>query len=52
MIHIFSYHDHYYIYDVGSGSLHECDEKTARVLEGDKTDVSDEESQGVPHEEP
>lgn len=47
MIHIFSYHDHYYIYDVGSGSLHECDEKTARVLEGDKTDVSDEELKAI-----
>lgn len=47
MIHIFSYHDHYYIYDVGSGSLHECDEKTARVLEGDKTDVSDEEIKAI-----
>ena len=47
MIHVFSYHDHYYIYDVGSGSLHECDEKTARVLEGDKTDVSDEELKAI-----
>ena len=47
MIHIFSYHDHYYIYDVGSGSLHECDEKTARVLEGDTTDVSDEELKAI-----
>ncbi len=47
MIHIFSYHDHYYIYDVGSGSLHECDEKTARVLEGDRTDVTDEELKSI-----
>lgn len=47
MIHIFSYHDHYYIYDVGSGSLHECDEKTARVLEGDRTGVTDEELKSI-----
>ena len=47
MIHIFSYHDHYYIYDIGSGSLHECDEKTARVLDGDTTDVSDEELKSI-----
>ena len=29
MIHVFNYKDKNYIYDVGSGSLHECDKKTA-----------------------
>ncbi|MBR2022972.1 MAG: thioether cross-link-forming SCIFF peptide maturase [Clostridia bacterium] len=32
MIHIFSYRDKNYIYDVGSGSLHECDKPTADYL--------------------
>ena len=32
MIHVFSYHDKNYIYDVGSGSLHECDQATADVI--------------------
>ena len=27
MVHVFSYHEHYYIFDTGSSSLHECDEK-------------------------
>ncbi|MBQ9117622.1 MAG: thioether cross-link-forming SCIFF peptide maturase [Clostridia bacterium] len=48
MIHVFSYHDKQYIYDVGSGSLHECDEKTAAYLKAQEegveyTSVSDEE---------
>lgn len=42
MVHVFSYHQKYYIYDTGSASLHECDEATARVL-GNAEDVSDEE---------
>ena len=42
MRHIFTYHDKHYIYDVGSGSLHECDEATARLLKGEKTEISDE----------
>ena len=32
MIHIFNYKDNYYIYDAGSGSLHECDKDTAEYL--------------------
>ena len=32
MIHVFSYRDKNYIYDVGSGSLHECDGATADYL--------------------
>ena len=42
-MHIFTYRDHYYIYDTGSASLHECDAATAKVLEGHTTEVSDEE---------
>ncbi len=41
MVHVFTYHDHYYIYDTGSASLHECDETTARVLKGETTEISD-----------
>lgn len=43
MIHIFSYRDNYYIYDVGSGSLHLTDKPTADYLKnknGEKTDIS------------
>ncbi len=43
MIHIFSYHDKRYIYDTGSGSLHECDDKTARYLKGEPVELTDEE---------
>lgn len=43
MIHVFAYHDKRYIYDTGSGSLHECDEKTAQALCGDYTRLTDEE---------
>ena len=32
MVHVFSYKDHNYIYDSGSGSLHECDKDTADYL--------------------
>ena len=32
MIHVFSYRDKNYIYDVGSGALHECDKPTADYL--------------------
>ncbi len=42
MIHVFAYHDKRYIYDTGSGSLHECDEKTAQALCGDYTRLTDE----------
>ena len=43
MIHTFSFKDNYYIYDVGSGSLHLCDKKTADYLahgEGQNVDIS------------
>ena len=32
MIHVFDYKDAHYIYDTGSGSLHECDKDTADYL--------------------
>ena len=32
MIHVFNYRNKNYIYDVGSGSLHECDKPTADYL--------------------
>ena len=43
MKHIFTYHEKYYIYDTGSGALHECDEKTARYLKGEPVELTDEE---------
>ena len=48
MIHVFNYRDKNYIYDVGSGSLHECDKPTADYLKAqtssdvDITYISDE----------
>lgn len=47
MVHIFTYHDKNYIYDTGSGSLHECDEKTAAYLGGEKIALSDEEIEEI-----
>ncbi|MCD8309554.1 MAG: thioether cross-link-forming SCIFF peptide maturase [Clostridia bacterium] len=35
MIHVFSYKNYNYIYDTGSGSLHECDSLTAAYLKGE-----------------
>ena len=43
MVHVFTYHDRYYIYDTGSASLHECDGATASLLKGEKIKLSDEE---------
>ena len=44
MIHVFNYKDKNYIYDVGSGSLHECDKTTADYLkakeEGQEVDIT------------
>ena len=43
MIHVFNYRDKNYIYDVGSGSLHECDKATADYLkkqEGEDVDIT------------
>lgn len=54
MIHVFNYRDKNYIYDVGSGSLHECDGTTADVVKAkfeglpvDVTYVTDEELRSV-----
>ncbi len=43
MVHVFSYHDTYYLYDTGSGALHACDEKTARYFSGEPVEMTDEE---------
>ena len=43
MVHTFQYHDHFYVYDTGSGALHECDEATANVLNGKHVQLTDEE---------
>lgn len=43
MIHVFKYKNYNYIYDTGSGSLHECDDKTYAYLadkEGQEVDLS------------
>ena len=44
MIHVFNYRDKNYIYDVGSGSLHECDKPTADYLKakemGENVDIT------------
>ncbi len=43
MIHAFQYLDHYYIYDAGSGSLHESDKATCDYLRhesGEDVDIS------------
>jgi len=32
MVHVFNYKEKYYIYDSGSGSLHECDKDTAAYV--------------------
>ena len=47
MVHVFQYHDKHYIYDTGSGSLHECDEKTAQYLSGDCTQITDDELKDI-----
>ena len=43
MIHVFTYHNDYYVYDTGSGSLHQCDERTAKYLSGEPIELTDEE---------
>ena len=44
MIHVFHYREKNYIYDVGSGALHECDGATADYLkakeEGQAVDIT------------
>lgn len=53
MIHVFNYRENYYIYDVGSGSLHLADKPTADYLKnknGEDVDISyitDEELKGI-----
>ncbi len=47
MIHVFTYHEHFYVYDTGSGSLHECDERTAKYLSGEPISLSDEELKDI-----
>ena len=47
MVHTFRYHDKNYIYDTGSGSLHECDERCAAYLSGDAQEFSDDELREV-----
>ncbi len=37
MIHTFQYKEKFYIYDTGSGSLHECDAETAAFLQNEET---------------
>lgn len=41
MVHVFAYHEKRYLYDTGSGSLHECDEKTADYLAGKPVEITD-----------
>ena len=43
MVHVFHYHGYHYLYDTGSGALHECDEKTARHIAGEPVEWTDEE---------
>ncbi|MDE7454193.1 MAG: 4Fe-4S cluster-binding domain-containing protein, partial [Clostridia bacterium] len=43
MVHVFNYKDKNYIYDSGSGSLHECDDKTAEYLKGNTAALTAEE---------
>ncbi len=43
MVHVFSYQNRHYIFDTGSSSLHECDEKAALLLReklGEPVDTS------------
>ena len=43
MVHVFQYKERYYIFDTGSSSLHECDEKAALLLRkklGEDVDIS------------
>ncbi len=47
MIHVFNYHNDYYVYDSGSGSLHACDERTAKYLSGEPIELTDEELKDV-----
>ncbi len=47
MIHVFTYHNDHYVYDTGSGSLHACDERTAKYLSGEPIELTDEELKDV-----
>lgn len=43
MVHVFHYYNHHYLFDTGSGALHECDENTARHISGESVEWTDEE---------
>ena len=47
MVHVFHFKDNYYIYDTGSGSLHECDKNTASYLQGEQIEVSEDELRAI-----
>ncbi len=47
MIHVFTYHNDHYVYDTGSGSLHACDERTAKYLSGEPIALTDEELRDI-----
>ena len=47
MTHVFTYHDKNYIYDTGSGALHECDGKTAAYIKGERISLTDEEIKAI-----
>ena len=43
MVHVFDYKNKHYVYDTGSGSLHECDERTAQYLRDGSVELTEEE---------
>ncbi|MDE7076872.1 MAG: thioether cross-link-forming SCIFF peptide maturase, partial [Clostridia bacterium] len=52
MVHVFKYKSYNYIYDSGSGSLHECDDKTYAYLaynlgQAEKPDLTADEISGI-----
>ncbi len=47
MIHVFTYHNDHYVYDTGSGSLHACDERTAKYLSGEPIELTDDELKDI-----
>ncbi len=47
MRHVFAYHDKHYIYDSGSGSLHECDKETAALAAGEECALQGEEREAA-----
>lgn len=51
MVHVFKYKTYNYIYDTGSASLHECDDKTAKYLSarvrGESPALSEEDARAI-----